>query len=561
MLRQHRIRILEDTDPHSNHLIKNGSIYIRAKGHKHYGTEVTFDFIIAKFHLEIKMLNLHRLSEKEVSSGIGFGSFGIVKQVEVQGQKMAIKKIMFDSHPPQDIFAALADRNDYSFCPDIEAAIREYAIYKICSMLQVGPQIIFSDGYDLVCFNDCIEFQMELCQPLTRRDGYSSSEQDLKMGLAKLHAFKMVHKDIKPSNIVFSPTLMKNVFADFGLAHSVSEDYWQESFTKPQGSLKYASEPMKLLLTHKGPGRFNLYINDIEGLKKSVAEISELGQSQEEQVELSQHYSEDCPSYSWDEEDSSFSEQGLSESPIPTIFSSDSVMESEPSSINYHQARAIYSLLRTDASLINFELIKTMVEEECRDQKQKVTEAILAEVSELFFPTFEEKEEFQLLEYQNKVRVHGRYSEEVLLFLRRVDSSKAKPEIDRLEKVQLKYDGEKSEEELMRSRVLQNHNALMNELLSLMRKYEVEKPPSLKKRILNLYLEVKKNWDIRKHEEAVTEKGIVRVLEASTEVTQPSPFWTKSSMNCSRRNGSSRATSSVWPRTTSTPATTTSSLS
>ena len=101
VLRQHRIRILEDTDPHSNHLIKNGSIYIRAKGHKHYGTEVTFDFIIAKFHLEIKMLNLHRLSEKEVSSGIGFGSFGIVKQVEVQGQKMAIKKIMFDSTLPK----------------------------------------------------------------------------------------------------------------------------------------------------------------------------------------------------------------------------------------------------------------------------------------------------------------------------------------------------------------------------------------------------------------------------------------------------------------------------
>ena len=46
---------------------------------------------------------------------------------------------------------------------------------------------------------------MEFGQPLTRRDGYSSSEQDLKMGLAKLHAFKMVHKDIKPSNIVFSP--------------------------------------------------------------------------------------------------------------------------------------------------------------------------------------------------------------------------------------------------------------------------------------------------------------------------------------------------------------------
>lgn len=30
-------------------------------------------------------------------------------------------------------------------------------------MLKIGPQVIFEDGYDLVCYNDCVEFKMELC--------------------------------------------------------------------------------------------------------------------------------------------------------------------------------------------------------------------------------------------------------------------------------------------------------------------------------------------------------------------------------------------------------------
>ena len=32
-------------------------------------------------------------------------------------------------------------------------------------MFKIGPELIFQDVYDLVCYNDCIEFQMELCIP------------------------------------------------------------------------------------------------------------------------------------------------------------------------------------------------------------------------------------------------------------------------------------------------------------------------------------------------------------------------------------------------------------
>ena len=30
-------------------------------------------------------------------------------------------------------------------------------------MLKIGPQVIFNKIYDLVCYNDGIQFQMQLC--------------------------------------------------------------------------------------------------------------------------------------------------------------------------------------------------------------------------------------------------------------------------------------------------------------------------------------------------------------------------------------------------------------
>ena len=39
-----------------------------------------------------------------------------------------------------------------------------------------------------------------------------------------LHAIKLVHKDIKPSNTLFSQILQKYVLGDFGITHSVKEE-------------------------------------------------------------------------------------------------------------------------------------------------------------------------------------------------------------------------------------------------------------------------------------------------------------------------------------------------
>ena len=81
------------------------------------------------------MLNIHRISEGKLSSTLGSGSFGVVKEVEVSGKKIAVKKIKFNKLKNQIKIQELTDMNDSTSVSEIYDAIREYCLYKICSML------------------------------------------------------------------------------------------------------------------------------------------------------------------------------------------------------------------------------------------------------------------------------------------------------------------------------------------------------------------------------------------------------------------------------------------
>ena len=64
---------------------------------------------------------------------------------------------------------------------------------------------------------------------------------DLKESLRKLHEVKFIHRDIKLDNIVFSQMLNKYVLIDFGLTHPVSENVWEKTETKFQGTFDDSS--------------------------------------------------------------------------------------------------------------------------------------------------------------------------------------------------------------------------------------------------------------------------------------------------------------------------------
>ncbi len=43
----------------------------------------------------------------------------------------------------------------------------------------------------------------------------------MKFNLRILHKLNIIHKDIKPSNMMFSPSYNKFILTDFGISHSI----------------------------------------------------------------------------------------------------------------------------------------------------------------------------------------------------------------------------------------------------------------------------------------------------------------------------------------------------
>lgn len=78
-----------------------------------------------------------------------------------------------------------------------------------------------------------------------------------------------MHRDIKPENIVYSQSLQKFVFTDFGLTHAIKEGIREKTETRFGGTEGYCSEEMNSLLSG-GVGLVNLYVNDFVGLRKTV---------------------------------------------------------------------------------------------------------------------------------------------------------------------------------------------------------------------------------------------------------------------------------------------------
>ena len=57
-----------------------------------------------------------------------------------------------------------------------------------------------------------------------------------------MHILKIIHRDIKPDNIMYSPTFKKLVFIDFGGCLIINEPLGAKTFTYFFGTTKYCSE-------------------------------------------------------------------------------------------------------------------------------------------------------------------------------------------------------------------------------------------------------------------------------------------------------------------------------
>jgi serine/threonine protein kinase len=143
-------------------------------------------------------------------------------------------------------------------------------------MLGIGPKIKLDMGFDVVCYRNCIEFYMERCDSFAHHfsiSSYDKIQRRLKYCMAVMHEFRLIHKDIKPHNILFSRSLNDFVFCDFGISVPVAEPLGFMTCCYREGTADYISPQMRFLPEDK-EAYVDLYFNDFYGLRVTLANIS-----------------------------------------------------------------------------------------------------------------------------------------------------------------------------------------------------------------------------------------------------------------------------------------------
>jgi serine/threonine protein kinase len=67
-----------------------------------------------------------------------------------------------------------------------------------------------------------------------------------------MHRLRVFHYDIKPDNIMFSPSRGCCVFIDYNLSDMLDVSYGKKVLTMFRGTLDYVSKEMSLILVNKG---------------------------------------------------------------------------------------------------------------------------------------------------------------------------------------------------------------------------------------------------------------------------------------------------------------------
>lgn len=210
------------------------------------------------FMVEIAVLNSLEESVCPFLEMLNFGSFSKIYLIEKwledsKGGHDVIKSILYSKEKESN------ESNEKS----LRNSIIEFSFVKLFSALKIGPVVHKIFGFDMLIFQDTVEFCMELCQPIEIRELGRITDN-----LYTMHSFRIIHGDIKLENIMWSPNHKKNVFIDFGLSKLIKEKPGEMTFTFYFGTYLYCSEEMKSLLVKNKKGYVDLYFNDIMALKK-----------------------------------------------------------------------------------------------------------------------------------------------------------------------------------------------------------------------------------------------------------------------------------------------------
>ena len=136
--------------------------------------------------------------------------------------------------------------------------IKECCITKVCGVFQIGPRPVQPMGFDIITYDNCMDFCMEKCQDICKKwekvkdkdekkKIHKAFLKEMNKKLSKLRQLHMIHADIKPENVLYSNGWKKIVLIDFGLAMFVKEAVNEETETYFMGTPKFAGKEMKKL--------------------------------------------------------------------------------------------------------------------------------------------------------------------------------------------------------------------------------------------------------------------------------------------------------------------------
>ena len=226
------------------------------------GNSITFFVRIGHFQTYVNILKVHKDSKEFVRKTMSSGAYSKVYVLDIEGRNCVVKSQKIETQ----------DRATLNF--RIDEVLRELIFYKIASILRFGPYLEKVLGYDIICYNDSIEFAMELCDDV--KEPHSNEfERDLMEGMKKMHSLQIVHRDIKPANVGWSPSFRKWVFLDFGFAKNLQQTIGFKTRSKFIGSYPYATKELQQIHDLGICGWVDFYHNDLHGLKKVLKVLNE----------------------------------------------------------------------------------------------------------------------------------------------------------------------------------------------------------------------------------------------------------------------------------------------
>ena len=229
------------------------------------------------FIFRVDILNL-KGEAKEWGTPISRGGFGeVMTGYTYRHRVYAVKRCMVESLN-KDTYTTEKTVNEYH--KKLYEVMKECCITKVCGVFEMGPRPVQPMGFDIITYDDCIDFCMEKCwdygkvfRKIEDKDEkkkiLKKTMKELKNILKMMRMLHLIHGDIKPDNILFSPGWKKIVLIDFGLAKFIRESVKEETETYFFGTPKFAGEEMNELLQYNAKGFVNLYKNDYQMLNKT----------------------------------------------------------------------------------------------------------------------------------------------------------------------------------------------------------------------------------------------------------------------------------------------------